>query len=54
MTDDAFGQLVSELDQQVAKVDGQGFGIPPLQRNEQLGAKLGFREPGAAWVRPLR
>lgn len=51
MTDDAFGQLVSELDQQVAKVDGQGFGITPLQRNDQLGAKLGFREPGGLWIK---
>jgi threonine synthase len=51
MTDDAFCQLVRDLDQQVAAVDGHGFGITPFQRNEGLGAKLGFREPGGLWIK---
>lgn len=51
MTDDAFCRLVSELDQHVAEVDGHGFGVTALRRNDELGARLGFREPGGLWIK---
>lgn len=51
MTDEAFCELVRQLDRRVAEVDGHGFGPTPFRRNELLSAKLGFCEPGGLWVK---
>ena len=51
MTDEAFSELVRQLDRRVAQVDGHGLGPTPFQRDEMLSAKLGFCEPGGLWVK---
>jgi threonine synthase len=51
LPDAAFCDLVRQLDQRVAAVDGHGFGQTPFRRDEQLSARLGFREPGGLWVK---
>src|SRR5271165_2360940 len=51
MTDEAFSELVRQLDRRVAQVDGHGLGMTPFRRDDMLSAKLGFCEPGGLWVK---
>jgi threonine synthase len=51
MGDEAFSELVSELDEQVAEVDGHGFAVTPFERSEALSDKLGFSSEGGVWVK---
>jgi threonine synthase len=51
VTDAAFCDLVRQLDQRVAEVDGHGFWLTPFRRDELLSGELGCREPGGVWVK---
>jgi len=49
--DEAFTELVRELDARVADVDGHGFEVTPLVRSAGLSERLGFSEAGGVWVK---
>lgn len=49
--DNAYRDLVRQLDQRVAEVDGHGLRPTPLRRDEEISASLGFGEPGGVWVK---
>jgi threonine synthase len=50
-TDQRFIDLVCELDEAIAEVDGHGFRATPIVRSTRLDTELGF-EPGAGvWVK---
>ncbi len=51
MSDAAFVELVRRLDSAVARVDGHGFSVTPLERSDVLSGALGFSEPGGVWVK---
>jgi threonine synthase len=51
MTDEAFCELVRELDARVAEVDGHGFVVTPFERSDALSDKLGFSAEGGVWVK---
>jgi threonine synthase len=51
MSDDAYVELVRELDKEVAGVDGTGFEVTPLWHGEELSARLGLTEGGGVWVK---
>jgi threonine synthase len=43
--------LVTRLDDAVARVDGCGFRVTPLRRVAELEAALGLEPPGALWIK---
>ncbi|MGH2452805.1 MAG: pyridoxal-phosphate dependent enzyme [bacterium] len=43
--------LVERLDRAVAQVDGGGFTVTPLGRQQALSDRLGFAAPGGIWVK---
>ena len=51
MSDDAYCELVRELDERVAEVDGHGFVVTPFARSDALSDKLGFSAAGGVWVK---
>jgi threonine synthase len=51
MTDAAFVDLVVELDEAVARVDGHGFRVTPFGRNDLLSDRLGFTADGGVWLK---
>jgi threonine synthase len=51
MSDAAYVDLVTRLDDAVARVDGHGFRVTPFQRRPELGAPLGIEAPGSVWVK---
>ncbi len=51
MTDAAYAELVTQLDESVAAVDGHGFTITPFARAESLSERLGFSSTGGVWVK---
>jgi threonine synthase len=51
MGDDAFCELVRELDERVAEVDGHGFAVTPFERSDALSNGLGFSGEGGVWVK---
>ncbi|MFI5370635.1 MAG: PLP-dependent lyase/thiolase [Candidatus Eisenbacteria bacterium] len=50
MSDAAFGDLVGELDHEIAAVDGHGFAVTPFVRQPSLAARLGM-DAGAVWTK---
>jgi threonine synthase len=51
MRDAEYVELVERLDKEVAAVDGHGFTVTPLARNEALSERLGFAPAGGVWVK---
>jgi len=51
MQDAQYCDLVTSLDEQVAKVDGHGFRTTPFGRADVLSERLGFAEDGGVWVK---
>ncbi|MGZ4290791.1 MAG: pyridoxal-phosphate dependent enzyme [Gaiellaceae bacterium] len=51
MSDGEFCDLVRELDEQVAELDGHGFAVTPFERSGALSDKLGFSSAGGVWVK---
>lgn len=51
LTDEAYVDLVSSLDDAVRRVDGAGFVTTLFARQDALGERLGFRSPGGVWVK---
>jgi threonine synthase len=51
VSDDRFVELVRDLDNRVAAVDGHGFVATPFFRSAELSAALGFSEAGGVWVK---
>jgi threonine synthase len=51
MSDDAYVDLVRELDKEVAGVDGTGFEVTPLGLAEELSARMGLTQDGEVWVK---
>jgi threonine synthase len=49
--DERYVELVRALDERVAVVDGHGFRVTPLVRSQRLDDRLGFAEPGGAWLK---
>jgi len=49
--DAEYCDLVSRLDEQVAKVDGHGFRCTPFGRSAVLSQRLGFAQDGGVWVK---
>ncbi len=50
-TDDAYVELVRQLDAAIRLVDGRGFRTTPFGRSEALSARLGFDAAGGVWVK---
>ncbi len=44
-------ELVRELDDRVAEVDGNGFAVTPFERCDELSDRLGFSAAGGVWVK---
>jgi threonine synthase len=51
LSDAALVELVGELDERVAAVDGHGFRTTPFSRSDELSAELGFAETGGVFVK---
>ncbi|HEY7280835.1 MAG TPA: pyridoxal-phosphate dependent enzyme, partial [Actinomycetota bacterium] len=51
MDDDAYVELVNQLDDSVARVDGYGFRVTPFAREDDLSDRLGFTSTGGVWVK---
>ena len=51
MADDDYVDLVRTLDKEVAGVDGHGFEVTPLRRDDELSNRLGFTPDGEVWVK---
>jgi threonine synthase len=51
MADDAYVDLVCQLDKEVARVDGKGFEVTPFGRAAELSGRLGFAQDGGLWVK---
>ena len=51
LSDDAFCELVSRLDEAVGAVDGHGFSVTPFARSAELSEALGFSGEGGVWVK---
>jgi len=51
MSDEAYCELVRELDARVADVDGHGFEATPFARSRELSERLGFSDAGGVWVK---
>jgi threonine synthase len=49
--DERYVDMVRELDEAVARVDGRGFRITPLVRSTRLDDRLGSGEPGGVWLK---
>jgi threonine synthase len=54
LADDAYVDLVRELDERVARVWGHGFGVTPYGRCDALARELGLPLDGAALAEPGR
>src|SRR4029079_12486682 len=50
-TDPEFCELVRDLDDRVATVEGHGFTVTPFARAGELSAALGFSPSGGVWVK---
>lgn len=50
-SDERFIDLVRELDESIAQVDGQGFRTTPIVRSAGLDSRLGFRPGAGVWVK---
>ena len=50
-SDERYVELVRELDEAVAVVDGTGFRVTPLVRSAELDHELGFGAGGGVWVK---
>ncbi len=48
---DELGELVTRLDDAVARVAGSGFRATPFGRNATLSDQLGFSAVGGVWVK---
>ncbi|MEI7547454.1 MAG: pyridoxal-phosphate dependent enzyme, partial [Actinomycetota bacterium] len=51
LADDARAALVTQLDAQVAGVEGHGFVTTPFERADALSDALGFTADGGVWVK---
>ncbi len=51
ITDDHFVALTRDLDRRVESVDGRGFRVTPLRRDDALSVALGFSSDGGVWVK---
>jgi threonine synthase len=51
LADEAYVDLVRDLDAAIAAVDGTGFRTTPFGRADVLGARLGFDAAGGVWVK---
>ncbi|HEX9123235.1 MAG TPA: pyridoxal-phosphate dependent enzyme [Actinomycetota bacterium] len=51
MPDAEYVELVDELDERVAEVDGHGFAVTPFARAGELSDRLGFAREGGVWVK---
>jgi threonine synthase len=51
VTDDAFVQLVQDLDRAVGEIDGHGFWATPFERSAALSTTVGLSLPGGVWVK---
>jgi threonine synthase len=51
LSDDDFCEIVRELDERVASVDGNGFRATPFSRSAELSEQLGFSSRGGVWVK---
>jgi threonine synthase len=51
LRDGAFLDLVADLDDRVASVDGAGFRETPFRRSDELSDRLGFAAAGGVWVK---
>jgi threonine synthase len=50
-SDGRFVDLVRQLDEAIAVVDGRGFRTTPVVRAPSLDARLGFSRQGGAWIK---
>ncbi|MBI4618543.1 MAG: pyridoxal-phosphate dependent enzyme, partial [Planctomycetes bacterium] len=51
LSDEAYVEMVRELDNAVAEVDGRGFTVTPFRREPSLWAALGLSDKGGVWVK---
>ncbi len=51
LSDAALVELVGDLDERVAAVDGHGFRTTPFFRSDELSVELGFTAPGGVFVK---
>jgi threonine synthase len=51
LADAAYVDLVTRLDEAIARVCGRGFRITPLRRSAGLEAQLGIEPPGSLWIK---
>ncbi len=50
-SDHEYVDLVTRLDEAVARVGGRGFLVTPLRRSAELDAQLGIKPPGSLWIK---
>lgn len=51
LDDAAYADLVTQLDAEVARVDGHGFVATPFRRADALSERLGFAADGGVWIK---
>jgi threonine synthase len=51
MSDRAYVEMVRGLVDRIARLDGRGFRMTPLERSEPLAGRIGLGPPGAVWVK---